>query len=559
MKKYLLYILSALCLTAVSCEKVTILDNEERAPQITSFSPLSAPAGAEVVVEGEYLYNVIKAYIGDVPVTITQKVTDKKLKIRVNAEVKGGSIKLESHKGSSTSAEKFTVSYAVPSITASLLQPAAEMGGNVLVLGENLNSVLSVLFNANGASENHEAEIISRDDAEIVVRVPYVENSDCKVLLSYNNGSAEVTTDPASAPAINIIRYVPVFDAHTFERTAVGRSITLTGDHLDKVDAIKVGGFAANVTKSENSLTFSVPAGDFPDGETVTDIKAEYFSGHETIVLADDFRLYVPFIKFWENVLTSSHGKTGLNQSFFSPETGIAYANADWREKVDPISFKYQANTCSAALTPKVTKEEYESVNPYFFFYINNSNAISINAPSNSNSVLKNFWIGNVSGDANRLPGANGNCFGTPVMLFKYINAESTNPAEVAIFNAVSGDTLEKIDEETFPIDYDAFTIGGVACTTLSGANSDWSKGVVEDLTKDKDYDIDKVIMVLYFDHTGYNIDAADRLTHIKRIGFINVKKLHYEVDQTNSSKAALLSQFTFNAYWQKYDYNHTR
>lgn len=557
MKKAFLYILSALCITFVSCDKVSVIDTTEYAPEVTSFTPMSAPVGAEIVVTGKNLHNVVRAYIGEAPVTICQKVSDKRLSIRVTEDVTSGTIRLENTVGVGESADVFTVSFAVPSVNAGILQSSAVMGGEMMIAGESLNSVIDVLFTAEGFETAHTATIISRSDEEIIVRVPYVESSNAAITLTYNNGSEVVATELASAPKLEIIRYVPVFDTYTYERTAVGRSITLTGEHLDKVDRILVGEFAANMSKQEKSLTFTIPAGDFADGETQTTIVAEYFDGNETIVLSPNFTVYVPFVKYWENITVSSHGKTGLNQCFFSPETGLVYANADWRTTLDPISFQYLGNTCSAAQTPSVTVEEYNSVNPYFFFYINNQNAIAINSPANSASLLKNFWIGNLSGDANRLPGANGNCYGTPVMAYRYLN--EANATEKAIIDAVHAGAIENIDETLYPIDATALTIAGVSVASLSGANSDWSKGVISDLTKDAVYNIDKVVMVLYFDHAGFNKDAVDNLKHIKRIGFVNVKKIDYKVDPTNSSHAALLSEITFNCYWQKYDYDFSK
>ena len=47
--------------------------------------------------------------------------------------------------------------------------------------------------------------------------------------------------------------------------------------------------------KQPASLTFTVPAGDFPDGDTTTSVIAEYFDGNEEIVLSDAFVVYVPF------------------------------------------------------------------------------------------------------------------------------------------------------------------------------------------------------------------------------------------------------------------------
>lgn len=565
--------MSLLALAAVSCEKVTIEDKTELAPVISSFTPLSAPVGAEVVITGEYLQNVVRAYVGEVPVVISQKVSDTRLSIRITEDVTQGAITLESSIGKASSEQTFTASYAVPSINTGIMQTSAELSGEMLLSGENMNSVIDVLFTAAAPTKSEAvsrpARIVSRSNEEIVLVVPYVESSNATICLSYNNGSNVVTTEPVQAP--EIIRYVPVFKAYSFVRTNAGKSITLEGEHLDKVDRIVVGRtdedlLATNISKSEKQLTFTVPAGDaqgeFPDGETKVKILAEYFDGYEAKTLSEDFTVNVPFVKFWENITLSSHGKTGANTCFFGPETGVVYANADWRTIVDPVAYANQGNTCTAAQLPnksKVSEEEYNGVKPYFFFYINNSNAISINSPANSAGLLKNFWIGNLSGDANRLPGINGNCWGTAVMGYRYLS--EANETEKAIIDAVRNQTLEKIDEKTFPIDVANLTCGGVSVSTLSGANTDWSKGVIADadLKKDGKYDIDKVVMVFYLNYDGYDSKNEARLANVKRIGFVNVKKIDFKIDPTNSSSAALLSEITFNCYWQKYDYDFSK
>lgn len=565
--------MSLLALAAVSCEKVTIEDKTELAPVISSFTPLSAPVGAEVVITGEYLQNVVRAYVGEVPVVISQKVSDTRLSIRITEDVTQGAITLESSIGKASSEQTFTASYAVPSINTGIMQTSAELSGEMLLSGENMNSVIDVLFTAAGPTKSEAvsrpARIVSRSNEEIVLVVPYVESSNATICLSYNDGRNVVTTEPVQAP--EIIRYVPVFKAYSFVRTNAGKSITLEGEHLDKVDRIVVGRtdedlLATNISKSEKMLTFTVPAGDaqgeFPDGETKVKILAEYFDGYEAKTLSEDFTVNVPFVKFWENITLSSHGKTGANTCFFGPETGVVYANSDWRTIVDPVSYANQGSTCTAAQLPnksKVSEEEYNGVKPYFFFYINNSNVISINSPANSNGLLKNFWIGNLSGDANRLPGINGNCWGTAVMGYRYLS--EANETEKAIIDAVRNQTLEKIDEKTFPIDVANLTCGGVSVSTLSGANSDWSKGVIADadLKKDGKYDINKVVMVFYFDYDGYDSKNEARLANVKRIGFVNVKKIDFKIDPTNSSSAALLSEITFNCYWQKYDYDFSK
>ena len=352
MKKFINSISGFAFLATVSlagaCDKTSVDEVVLSAPVIHSFSPASAPVGEEIVITGEFLNAVTSATIGGVEVPIVERVSNTRISIVAAAEARNGRIVLANTVGTGESAEEFTYSYVVPQITSSVLQSSVDMGDQMLIAGKYMGAVEAVLFTAEGQTSGNEATIISRTTDELVVKCPYVKTDRARITLRYFDGSSFVETALDDAPQIAVQRYSPVFDAVTFERTAVGRSVTVTGNYLTKVDAILVNGFPANISKEMNKLTFTVPAGDFADGETTTSVVASYFDGNEQVTLSDAFVVYVPFVKFWENMRTYGQGRdVEALASFFSPETGIVYANSDWREKVDPISYKYLKNTCS--------------------------------------------------------------------------------------------------------------------------------------------------------------------------------------------------------------------
>jgi len=554
---------------AAGCDDTYVDEVVKHAPVIESFSPASAPVGAEIIVTGQYLSGVTKAYIGDVEMVIKEKVSDSRLSIVAGAEGRDGRIVLVNSEGRSESEASFVFSYAVPELKASLLQPSVEMGDRLLLSGTHLSAVEAVLFTADGDDggtpyEGHEGDIYEQSESEIVVRVPYVENDNVRITLRYFDGTESVTTSLDEAPSIEVIRIVPEFDQPVvLERTAVGKTVKLTGKNLDKVDRILVGGFEATVSKQPSELIFTVPAGDFVDGDTETDVVAEYFDGEENIVLSETFVVYIPFVQFWENMRTWGQGRdVETLASFFSPATGRVYANSDWREKVDPISFRYQAATCSAANTPNksaITEEQYNSVNPYFFFSGLNAGQLQINSPANSNSQLRNFFINatNPSGtktDENRLPGAKVDCYGTPVLTFRYL--DPSNGTEQALIEQVRNQTLEKIDEEVFPIDVEAKTVAGIGINSAKGSlNSDvWANGKYTAGTDAANVDVDAVLMVLYY---GYEGSTGNVAANVKRIGFLHIRTVNFKT--YNNTKAPSSSDVTFNCYWQKYDYDYSK
>lgn len=542
-------------LLATGCDKTYVDDVTLYAPLIESFSPASAPVGTEIIITGQHLSGVTKAYIGDQEMVIKEKVSDTRLSIVAGANGRDGRIILENTQGKGESESEFTYSYAVPSLKPALLQKSVVMGEQLLLTGTDLSAVEAVIFTAEGQENGHEGDIQEQSTTEIVARVPYVENGNVRITLRYFDGTSSVTTPLDEAPSIEVVRVVPVFDQPvTLERTAVGKSVTLTGENLDKVDRILVGEFEALISKQPTSLTFTVPAGDFQDGDTETTVVAEYFDGNETITLSDAFVVYVPFVKFWENITVWGHDKEAEQYACnFSPETGRVYPNSSWATDLDPIAAKYTANTCSAALTPNVTEEEYNSVVPYFFFYCNGSGNVNITAPSNSAGILKNFWYKDSSDKLVRMTGVEGNCYGTPVLAFRALNA--ANATESALIEKVKSQTLEQIDEATFPIDVEAQTVGGIGVSSSSGAlkDSSWSNGCFTPGTEALNVNPDVVVLVLYYDYHGVEkgTDGKNNFArNVKRIGLMHITHINYRM---------LKSDYTFNIYWQKYDYDYSK
>lgn len=561
-RKYII-LASVAFLAAYGCDRVHIDEVVLSAPVVEAFTPASAPVGAEVRITGKSLNNVTEAYIGTVKVDIIEKVSDTRLSIRVAGGVTSGKIKLVNNVGEGLSGTEFSCTFAVPSIAASLLQAEAEMGDEVLLSGTNLNAVTSVVFTADGQTKGHEAEIVVSSEEEIVVRVPYVEDARAKITLGYFDGTGESFTSLADAPAINVIRYVPTFNAFTLDRTPVGRSIVLTGSYLNNIDRVTVGDFEAPLFKEPGQISFTVPAGNFEDGETTVPLTAWYFDNNESIVLSDAFVVYVPFVRYWENVRTWAQGRTEANEyvSFFSPETGITYENAKWKDVLDPVALKHNGDQWSAANTPKpgvVTDDEYNSVLPYFFFSAVSGNVLQINSPANSNSQLKNFYISFSGTPANdyRVPGSNNNLPGTPIMAFRYLNPASTVEAETALVEKVRSGKLDNINEALFPIDVATGTVAGISVASFAGAikSDKWCDHQTSELKDDAGYKTDAIFLVAYYSNNGFEKEQPAK--NIRRLGILHVTGIDWGV-YNNSNFGS--SRITFNCYWQKYDYDYSK
>ena len=60
----------------------------------------------------------------------------------------------------------------------------------------------------------------------------------------------------------------------------------------------------------------------------------------------------------------------------------------------------------------------------------------------------------------------------------------------------------------------------------------------------------------MYYNHNG-SPSSSNYAENIKRVGFLHITKINVRL--YNNSVAPSSSDFTFNCYWQKYDYDYTK
>lgn len=542
----------ALLLAALTgCEKESMNEFIETAPKVASFTPAEGYAGCEIIISGEALNNVVGARIGDTDAEIAQRLSDTRISIRVPSMASSGKITLLNAKGSGVSSADFTVTYPAPAPSFAELPEEVELSSNLLIFGERMSVITRVLFSAVG-HEPHEAEKISQTDREIVVKVPYVEADDASILLEYYDGSRLVIADGDAAGSVKVARFQPRVSAVSTTSATIGDIVTLEGLYLDKVDRVLLDGAECMVTlQTAESLKFVVPELDsFADGENTSMLEIEYFDGGEKATVSDSFMVSVPRMLFWEDRKVWGQGRDVEElTSFFSPQTGICYANSLWRT-LDAVSYKYQAATCSANQVPAVSQEEYESVVPYFFFTGVSAGQLQLNSPAGSASMLKNiFWENNSANDY-RVTGANANCYGTPVLGFLYL--DPANAAHAELIGKVTGGTLDRLDQETFPIDTEARKCGDISIGSIATNLKDtqFAPGLFT-VGEEKDADLDACVMVFHYNHKG--LDSSNRAANIRRMGILRIKHIDFRL--YNNTNAPSSSSVTFDMYWMKRDY----
>ena len=551
MKQYREWSLASLfvCLFFLcGCDSTSMKDVAVSSPEILSFSPESGSIGSEIVVTGEYLDDVVSATIGGGKAVILQKVSNRRLSLKVTNQARSGKIVLVNSIGEGVSEGDFTLEYPAPVVSQAGMPSEVEMGNNLLLSGSSMNVVSAVLFTAEGGTEGNEAEIISQSENEIVVKVPYVESDKA-------NGTKEVETSSSSAPKLTVKRYQPEVTTTVFEPANVGDMVVLEGAYLNKIDKVLLGDIECTITlQTETELKFVVPTSDsFKNGDNMVPLKISYFDGRETPTLTDEFIVRVAFVYYWEN--RTIHAQAGETSAFFSPETGRVYSNDVWSQEVDIIAAAGK-NTCKTANIPVVSETDYNSVNPYFFISGSSSKFnLAINSPANSNGQLKNF---KTSGKASITGGSS--YYGTPALSFAYLDPE-TNPDCAELVNNVKAGNIKKIDEITFPLDVEKKTCAGIKPSVSAAPTTDaWAKDKFEAGVEKTNVTIDAVFLVFYYNVKGYDNKAADKnpVRDVKRIGLMYIKSADFKMKE-GTEKDPSASSITFDMYWQKQDYDYSK
>lgn len=533
-----------------SCEKVSMEEIIDTPPAIQSFSPAEGYAGSKVTVKGSSLHNVVSAKIGDENAEIDQRISDSQIVIKVPAKATTGKITLSNSVGSGESADFFTMTYPAPEADIASLPASVDLGGNLLIFGKKMSVISRVLFSTLGY-EAHEAEIVSQNDSEIVVKVPFVEGSKANISFEYFDGNVVTATDP-SLISVSMSRLTPKVTEVSATEGAVGDVITLTGENLDKVERVLLGGVPCIISQqSPETLKFVITDNpDFTDGDNFASLQIEYFDGVEKEELNPNFKVTVSGVLFWKDITLYAQGRDVEEfTSFFSPQTGMAYANSTWRQ-LDSISFANQASNCSAAQVPTSSEKDYDSVVPYFFFTGVSAGHLQVNSPAGSATMLRNIYTENNSAVDFRVTGANADCYGTPVLTF--LALEESNAAHKALIDQVRNGTLTRLDESNYPIDTEAKKCGDISISSMSNSlnNTKYAPDVFT-VGQNKNTDVDSYILVLYYNHKG--LDTSNRSLNVRRMGVLHIKHINFRT--YNNTDAPSSSAVTFDMYWMKRDY----
>jgi len=395
-----------------SCDETEYIADDIRnsisEPQISNFSPTSGGAGTQVMIEGNHLATVNKAYIGGVETTIKNRISNTQILIELTGMEVSGNVKLENNKGEAVSSQSFTIVPVVPSII-SILPDVTELNPRdvIEISGTNFKSVKGFFVG------DVAAEILFRSNNLAKIVVPFVTADEARIRLQYLAGggfqyieSTQLYTmlKPVIEPTITSCP----------DEVEHGNSIFITGEYLDRVNNVFFGELELNIT----SQSFSQLQIYIPDTftETVEDQLILIHNGDNQLVVKENFKVIVPGTLehlFYPDVVISAHEG---NSSFFDAETGSVYSNCD-----------APANR----------------LNIEFCGYITNAMYFTIYGPHNIGSIVNNYKCG-----ADGLGALMGTISELNTTRFRVL--QESDPIQNALIQKVKNGELVVINEALF-------------------------------------------------------------------------------------------------------------
>lgn len=442
----------------VGCSEDLVEEKENTsAPVITEFFPKSGKAGTEVTIKGENLQKVDTVRIGNEVARIKYLISPTEMVMVVTSEAKTGKIQVSNPFGDTESGDVFTVTYVVPSIDMSTFPATAKANDQILIEGQNMDAVTKVVFGTT------EATIVSKNENELIVKVPYFDEDDVDVYLSYNTESGVQQIGTTGKP-FTLNKPKPVVDSYPTS-SETGETIVLTGSNLTLVDKVMFDNYEAQITlQDETSISVVVPS-DYAVTANNVVLKLVYY-GNKELVVTNTFEAIVTKIYFWENKTIFAQDPANT-ENFFDALTGKIYTPCDYDKIKDNI---------------------------YFYLTIT-SNSLAINNPNNGENQIKNFKCNNVN-----LPSEKGS------KVIKFKRLDPTVAAENEFITKVKGKTLESISLSDL-------TVAGIASAGTSSFRHNGIPGDANNMYSEGD-----VILFQQF-------ESATSKTVVKS-GFLEIKTI---------------------------------
>lgn len=474
----------------VACnDQLVYPERVESLPEISDVYPLKGKVGTEVTLSGEHLQWVDSVWIGGGLAHLAYLVNSKELIVTITNACRSGEIVVKNTYGETTTAFTFEMEYPIPSLTDYPL--TAQPKDEIVLSGTNMDACSNVYFGTTAGV------IKGVREKELVVEVPYFENSLVEISLAYFDGTSYQKTGTGRSD-FNLD--IPFPSVNTFPLTGeAGSSFTITGENLNLIEEVWFGEEKGSISQqTSTSMNLTVPSG-FASATTVSLILKYY--GTKELIVTDAFEVTLPdvaTIYYWENKTTQCQGIVDGN-SFFSAQTGEMYTPCDYESVKDNITF-------------------YASIS---------SSTFQINNPNNSENQTKNFKCKATTGSSVSLPTEV-----MPTMIrLRTLNADLAEDKKY--IDLVKAKVLEEISLDIIK---------------ENGLN--YTSGLSNTLKYPEAFNAGDVILFIKYT-VAANTPPAIKGTgdysdaNIDKIGFIEVVNVNIESTINNSD-------WTFNCYYQK-------
>ncbi len=321
-------------------------------------------------------------------------------------------------------------------------------------------------------------------------------------------------------------------------RFFLAKEVTVTGENLDVIESIEVGGVAATVVGTPTpleykfmvpeTLTFNMEAEDDGDVEVATEFEiiAKFNGGEEAsfgTVMVYPMYFYPDVCIGLATGTSSLYTEFAQQNAFFMPNDGKVISATDWfYNAVDPFAIADGGNKVTKGNKidkAAATAEEYYSVAPYIFLNSDSSGKVSLYSASNSSSALKaHRYVNAEDGSNDNLPSA----YGTPITFFRRVT--SSSDAE-----EITSGALTKLYQD------DSTTSACPALKAEPGSTSEWTVG--------------SVMMVAY---STYEHGAAkpNAWSGSRRFGYLHVKEVTCADLTTGKATDDRSGYIKFDFYW---------
>ena len=228
--------------------------------KISSFTPASVHPGDILSIKGEYVWNIGQVVFFDhvaVDAADFLKNTRNEIQVRVPAEAKTG--ELDYNDGSEGAESESVGNLDVDFIKITSVSNATpDFGNAITIYGENLDLVTGLEFPAVGEVDYQ----VAADGKSLQVTVPMTTVSGTVTLFSASGiiATTDITVPMAAFESVNPNKDVKA-----------GMTLTITGQHLDRIVEMTVPGLENPMKKgefnqSETQISFVVPA-EMTDGK----------------------------------------------------------------------------------------------------------------------------------------------------------------------------------------------------------------------------------------------------------------------------------------------------